>query len=247
MFDKRAYWLAAIAGLLMASGFGGGPSFVPDTSFKGSNLSGWHVLGQADWHTQNGEIIGAAKAGAGWLVLDRSYQDVAFYTTFQCSGGCRTGVLLRAEKTAAGMKGIFVSLNEGDVASYRVTLDAQGKETSAKNCATRAGRIALPRRPIRPPRGAAARALWPAAEAAERCRPESHCLSRRPRLACTPADGTASRSCSTPTSCVPSSTMQGRPPAALPTMMRAVTARWRSTSAGPAKCTSKAWPTKTLV
>ena len=46
MSGKRAYWAAAIAGLLMAPGFGVGPSFIPDTSFKG-----------ADWHAQNGEII----------------------------------------------------------------------------------------------------------------------------------------------------------------------------------------------
>lgn len=77
MSGKRAYWAAAIAGLLMAPGFGVGPSFIPDTSFKGSNLGGWHTLGQADWHAENGEIRGAAKAGGGWLVLDRSYQDVA--------------------------------------------------------------------------------------------------------------------------------------------------------------------------
>ena len=39
-------------------------------------------------------------------------------------------MLLRAEKTADGMKGIYVSLAGGDIAGYDVLLDAQGKETS---------------------------------------------------------------------------------------------------------------------
>lgn len=104
------------------------PTFIPDTTFKGSSLKGWHVLGQADWKVQNGEVVGTPKAGGGWLVLDRSYQDVAVYASFKSTGGSKVGVLLRAEKTPDGMKGIYVSLNDGDVAIYRVNLDAAGKE-----------------------------------------------------------------------------------------------------------------------
>src|SRR5580704_2714181 len=105
--------------------------FVPDTTFKGSSLTGWHPLGQANWKAQNGEITGTVNAGGtgGWLVSDQSLQDLQLYTSFRCTDGCKTGVLLRAEKTpAGGMKGVYVSLNEGDLASYRVTLDAQGQE-----------------------------------------------------------------------------------------------------------------------
>ena len=36
-------------------------------------------------------------------------------------------MLLRAEKTPTGMKGIFVSLNGDDLYPYRVELDQQGK------------------------------------------------------------------------------------------------------------------------
>ncbi|MGH9159888.1 MAG: FG-GAP-like repeat-containing protein [Vicinamibacteraceae bacterium] len=105
-----------------------GPSFQPDTRFEGSTLTGWHVLGAADWRAQQGEIIGMPKApGGGWLVLDRSYQDVAFFTSFRCSAGCQAGVLLRAEKTATGMKGIYVPLTDEDEAPYAVTLDAKGE------------------------------------------------------------------------------------------------------------------------
>jgi hypothetical protein len=72
----------------------------------------------------------------GWLIVDRSYQDIALFALFRCPQGCKAGVLLRAEKTAGGRTtGIFVSLTEGDLASYRVTLDAQGTETSREGSA----------------------------------------------------------------------------------------------------------------
>jgi hypothetical protein len=125
------------AGILIASGAAlllpaleeVGPTFRADVIFQGSNLSGWHTLGNADWKAQNGEIIGTPKdAGGGWLALDKSFQDVGFYSNVMCTGGCRTGLLLRAEKTPEGMKGVFVSLTEGDLNSYAVRLDAEGKE-----------------------------------------------------------------------------------------------------------------------
>src|SRR5579863_3017082 len=134
MSHRPAVALGAMTSLLLvATAFAVAPTvFVPDSTFKGSSLTGWHVLGQADWSAQNGEFIGKAKAGGsgGWLVLDKSYQDVGFFASFKCTGGCKTGVLLRAEKTPAGMKGVYMSLIDGDVATYRVTLDAQGQELS---------------------------------------------------------------------------------------------------------------------
>jgi hypothetical protein len=62
-------------------------------------------------------------------VLDKSLQDVQFGFELRCTGGCRTGVLLRAEKTPnGGLKGIFTSLVDEDIAGYAVTLDASGRE-----------------------------------------------------------------------------------------------------------------------
>src|SRR5450631_3015205 len=105
-----------------------GPSFHPDVMFSGSSLSGWRTLGQANWHAENGEITGKAESpSGGWLMLDHSYQDVALFANFKCSGGCEAGALFRAEKTADGWTGIFVSLTEADTPSYRVTLDGEGK------------------------------------------------------------------------------------------------------------------------
>ena len=103
-------------GLLMASAAlstlplaGTRSTFIPYSTFKGSTLAGWHVLGSADWKAVDGELIGTPKSPeGGWLVLDKSFQDVEFGADFKCAGGCKTGVLLRAEKTPTGMKGIFL-------------------------------------------------------------------------------------------------------------------------------------------
>jgi Domain of Unknown Function (DUF1080)/FG-GAP-like repeat len=106
-----------------------GPTFRPDVVFRGSSLTGWTPLGDAQWKAENGEIVGTPKQpGGGWLVLDKSFQDVAVFTNVTCTGGCKAGVLLRAEKTPNGLKGIYVSLTEGDLVSYAVQIDPQGKE-----------------------------------------------------------------------------------------------------------------------
>jgi hypothetical protein len=130
MFHDRACRPAVIAALLLVPVFAAGPSFLPDTTFKGSSLAGWRTLGQAEWRAQNGEIVGTAKPGGagGWLMLGKSFQDVGFFASFQCAAGCRTGVLFRAEKTAEGMKGVYVSLSEENVTAYKVTLGADGQE-----------------------------------------------------------------------------------------------------------------------
>ena len=105
-------------------------SFVPDGRISGSSLAGWHSLGGAEWRVAKGELTVTPKGG-GWLILDRSYQDIGVFTSLRCTAACRTGVLLRAEKTpTGGLRGIFVSLAKGDLASYIVTVDASGQETS---------------------------------------------------------------------------------------------------------------------
>src|SRR6185503_18326923 len=105
-------------------------TFVPDWTFKGSALTGWHAIGQTQWTAVNGELVGKPMTPeGGWLVLDKSFQDVEFGADFKCADGCKTGVLLRAEKTAdGGMKGLFVSLDGAAPTSFAVTLDANGKE-----------------------------------------------------------------------------------------------------------------------
>ena len=132
----RLRWrLAAVAALALAfvsSGHGASTNFAPDVVFTGSSLGAWRTIGQSTWRAENGEIIGTpGGASGGWLVADRSYQDVAVFAEFRCAAGCQTGVMVRAERTQdGGMKGIFVALNEGDLAAYRMTVDRQGVQTS---------------------------------------------------------------------------------------------------------------------
>jgi hypothetical protein len=106
--------------------------FVPDTVFKGSSINGLRAIGSAAWRAENGEIAGTPKTpDGGWLLLDKSYQDVQFYTEFRCAGPCNAGLLLRAEKTpGGGLKGVHISLNEGDIDSYQLELSPEGKELS---------------------------------------------------------------------------------------------------------------------
>ena len=131
MSKKRLYFAIAAAICVIGSAvFAASQNFRPDVVFTGSSLTGWHMVGQAEWRADNGEIISSPKESGGWLMLDKGYQDIAYYGSFRCSGACRTGILLRAEKTADGMKGLYVSLAGGDIAGYEVLLDAQGKETS---------------------------------------------------------------------------------------------------------------------
>ncbi len=115
-------------------------TFVPDWTFKGSTLTGWKTLGQADWRAADGELIGTPKSPeGGWLVLDRSFQDVELGADFKCADGCKTGVLLRAERTPAGTKGIFVSLTAGETGSFAVTLDGTGRELTRERLRSAGG------------------------------------------------------------------------------------------------------------
>ena len=112
------------------AGSGAPANFAADGTFAGSSLTGWRAIGDATWRAEDGEIVATPKSG-GWLMLDRPYEDVAVVASFRCAAGCSTGVLLRAEQTAdGGTKGIFVSLSEQDLGSYRITLDSRGNETS---------------------------------------------------------------------------------------------------------------------
>ena len=68
---------ACTVGLVLGVRADDPPNFKPDGAFKGSALAGWHVVGDADWTAQNGEIIGKAKpgtngAGSFWTRASRT-------------------------------------------------------------------------------------------------------------------------------------------------------------------------------
>lgn len=143
--------LAALFGLTVLRAEPG-PTFLPDATFKGSTLAGWHTVGAAAWTANNGEIT--AKGGEGWLVLDKSYQDSALYSSFRCVGPCNFGILMRMEKRDGGWTGLMLAVEGGVMAPYRVMIDPNGKiagKTKLRNAGGQARYAPLP-----PPTGATA-------------------------------------------------------------------------------------------
>ncbi|MDB5120118.1 MAG: repeat protein [Sphingobacteriales bacterium] len=124
---------------------GRGLSFIPDYTFKGSNLAGWHSLGGADWRAEGGELMGTVKPGSngGWLMLDRSFQDVNVNTLLKVNGDAEAGILFRAEKISEGIKGVLLSLKEGELGVYSITIDSQGKELQREKLRSAGGMIRL--------------------------------------------------------------------------------------------------------
>src|SRR5262245_25795807 len=108
--SKRVLLLVSLSVAAGVSAYAAGPTFRPDFIFKGSALTGWTPIGAADWKAQNGEIVGTPKTPAGgWLVLNKSFEDIGVFSNITCDAGCKAGILLRAEKTAdGGMKGILL-------------------------------------------------------------------------------------------------------------------------------------------
>ncbi len=109
---------------------GRGLSFAPDFRFEGSSLQGWQSIGGAEWRAENGELIATAKADApgGLLILNRSYQDAGVHAVFKGAAGSEAGFVFRLEKATEGMKGVLVSIKDGESGAYAVTFDAAGKE-----------------------------------------------------------------------------------------------------------------------
>ena len=66
VFQRYLYLAGGLAVLLLLASlaFPRARDFKADVMFKGSSLSGWHVLGQADWRAQDGEITGTPRAGS---------------------------------------------------------------------------------------------------------------------------------------------------------------------------------------
>lgn len=113
---------------------GTGLTFKPDQVFSGSSLAGWESVGTASWNARNGELSTTASSDGtngtgGWLLSQRSFQDVAVNTQFKCEGDAEAGIVFRLQKTDSGWKGVLVSIKGGEIADYAVTFDAGGKET----------------------------------------------------------------------------------------------------------------------
>ena len=67
---RRTALVTAMAAVVCAwSLLASGPAdFKPTVTFSGTSLTGWHALGAPAWKAENGEYVGSATAGGGWLV-----------------------------------------------------------------------------------------------------------------------------------------------------------------------------------
>src|SRR5438874_612182 len=156
MSQKRRSFVAVVAGVSLLAIVVSAQNYFVDTTYKATSLAGWHVLGDASWRAEGGEYVGTPKSPkGGWLVLDTGLQDVGVFGQFKCTGGCKTGVLLRAEKTSDGMKGVYVALAGDDAGAYAVKLDASGAEVSRDKLRTAGGQVRFA--PAPPAAGAPAR------------------------------------------------------------------------------------------
>jgi hypothetical protein len=151
---RQASHLCATAALSLAAAVVSAQNYVPDMPYRATTMAGVRMVGDATWRAEKGEYVGVPKSPAGgWLVLDRSLQDVGMFGEFRCTGGCRTGVLLRAESTPNGMKGVYVSLIGDEPGVYAVTLDANGRELTRERLRSAGGQLRFA--PPPPPAGAA--------------------------------------------------------------------------------------------
>ncbi|MCW3107623.1 MAG: hypothetical protein JWQ09_2129 [Segetibacter sp.] len=112
----------------------------PTQLFSGTDLKGWHALGQNQWQAENG-ILRSPKSGSN-LVTDKSFSDFKLHIEFRYAKGSNSGVYLRGryELQIADNKGMeplrdylgavygFISPSEmvakeaGEWQSYDVTL-----------------------------------------------------------------------------------------------------------------------------
>ena len=108
-------------------------NFLPDATFNESTLSGWTAIGDAEWRVEDGIILGRAVGDAGgWLMHTESWQDVQLAGAYRCTGACAAGVLVRAEKTDRGWKGVYVALADATSAAgaFAIEIDARGREVA---------------------------------------------------------------------------------------------------------------------
>src|SRR5882757_2538199 len=124
--------VAASYGQSSSNEASGGLSFVPDFTLSGSGgWSGWQSVGDVDWRgNESGSWSAVVKSNGsgGFILSNHSLQDAVVHMEFKCSEGAEAGVLFRMEKTADGWKGVLVSVKGGEVASYAIAFEKNGKE-----------------------------------------------------------------------------------------------------------------------
>jgi hypothetical protein len=77
--------------------------------FNGLDLTGWHAMGQQDWHAENNVIWTEGKGG--WLRSDQRYADFVLRLEYRVSKGAVSGIFLRsAEDGDPAFTGMEIAL-----------------------------------------------------------------------------------------------------------------------------------------
>ena len=75
----------------------------PIRLFSGTDLKGWHAMGENQWKAENG-ILRSPKSGAN-LVTDERFQDFKLHIEFRYPKGSNSGVYLRGRYEVQVMDG----------------------------------------------------------------------------------------------------------------------------------------------
>jgi hypothetical protein len=111
--------------------------------FNGLDLAGWHVMGQQDWHADDGILWTEGKGG--WLRSDQHYADFILRLEYRVSKGAVSGIFLRsAEQGDPAFTGFEISLlddagqltdlhSTGAVYGAVIPLDSVGRKAGEWN------------------------------------------------------------------------------------------------------------------
>jgi hypothetical protein len=98
---RRARLLAAALPLVLLAACGGGKSDTGAEGWRtlldGSDLSGWNVVGDANWHVENRAARADQSTAPSFLVSKDSFADFEFELEFWVDAEANSGVFLRCQ------------------------------------------------------------------------------------------------------------------------------------------------------
>jgi hypothetical protein len=62
--------------------------------FNGVDLTGWHMMGQQDWHVENGILW--TEGRGGWLRSDKRYADFVWRLEYRTTKDSNSGIFIRS-------------------------------------------------------------------------------------------------------------------------------------------------------
>lgn len=98
---QRARLVARALPLVLLAACGGGRSDTDGEGWRtlldGSNLSGWNVVGDANWHVESGAARADKSTAASFLVSEDSFADFELELEFWVDAAANSGVFVRCQ------------------------------------------------------------------------------------------------------------------------------------------------------